>query len=217
VLYTDGLVESRDRDVDEGLRRLEHALSGAVLSAGGTHVGGSSRDRSRSPAAVAPDAPASLETVCDTVLASMFPDPADRPADDVALLIARTRALAADRVASWEIAADPALVALARARASAQLVAWGLADAVAITELLVSELVTNAIRHGRPPIQLRLVLGTALTCEVSDGSSAAPHLRRARAFDEGGRGLLLVAHLAARWGTRQTPTGKIIWAEQPVS
>ena len=79
---------------------------------------------------------------------------------------------------------------------------------------MVSELVTNAIRHAESPIQLRLIRDRTLICEVSDGSSTAPHLRRARAFDEGGRGLLLVSQLTQRWGTRQTPHGKTIWAEQ---
>lgn len=83
-----------------------------------------------------------------------------------------------------------------------------------ITELVVSELVTNAIRYGRSPIQLRLILQTSLTCEVSDASSTSPHLRRARVFDEGGRGLLLVAQLTEHWGTRHNREGKVIWAEQ---
>jgi hypothetical protein len=82
------------------------------------------------------------------------------------------------------------------------------------TGLVVSELVTNAIRHAESPIQLRLIRDRTLICEVSDGSSTAPHLRRALAFDEGGRGLLLVSRLTQRWGTRQTPHGKTIWAEQ---
>ncbi len=79
-----------------------------------------------------------------------------------------------------------------------------------------SELVTNAIRYGGDPIQLRLIQDNTLICEVSDASSTAPHLRQARIFDEGGRGLLLVAQLTQRWGTRQTLTGKTIWAEQPL-
>jgi anti-sigma regulatory factor (Ser/Thr protein kinase) len=78
----------------------------------------------------------------------------------------------------------------------------------------VSELVTNAIRYGGSPIQLRLIRDRALICEVSDASSTSPHLRRARTYDEGGRGLLLVAQLTDRWGTRPSGTGKTIWAEQ---
>ncbi|BBJ45118.1 hypothetical protein SSPO_078360 [Streptomyces antimycoticus] len=94
---------------------------------------------------------------------------------------------------------------------------WGLEKQVFTTELVVSELVTNAIRYGRPPIRLRLIRDRALICEVSDFSSTAPHLRRARALDEGGRGLFLVAQLAQRWGTRLEVHGKTIWAEQGLS
>jgi anti-sigma regulatory factor (Ser/Thr protein kinase) len=92
--------------------------------------------------------------------------------------------------------------------------AWGLDEAAFVTGLVVSELVTNAIRHAGSPIQLRLIRDRTLICEVSDGTSTAPHLRRGPALDEGGRGLLLVSRLTQRWGTRQTPAGKIIWAEQ---
>nr|WP_307628542.1 ATP-binding SpoIIE family protein phosphatase [Streptomyces turgidiscabies] len=153
----------------------------------------------------------SLERHCDTVLERLLPAV---PTDDVALLIARTHSLGADRVATWELDQDPSVVAVARKRVSDQLAVWGLEDLTFVTELVVSELVTNAIRHAEAPIRLRLILNRSLICEVADGSSGAPHPRRARIFDEGGRGLLLVAQLTDRWGTRQTPTGKIIWAEQ---
>ncbi|HEU5390288.1 MAG TPA: SpoIIE family protein phosphatase [Streptosporangiaceae bacterium] len=184
ALYTDGLIESRYDDIDLGLERLRRALT--------------YRDRS-------------LEATCDNVLKAVLPD---RPADDVALLIARTHALDDDQVATWDLPADPAIVASARRQVAERLANWGLHDAAFTTELVVSELVTNAIRHAQSPIQLRLIRDRTLICEVSDGSSTAPHLRRARAFDEGGRGLLLVSRLALRWGTRQTPHGKTIWAEQ---
>ncbi|MGO4428984.1 ATP-binding protein, partial [Streptomyces sp. MCAF7] len=81
---------------------------------------------------------------------------------------------------------------------------------------IVSELVTNAIRYGREPLQLRLLRERALICEMADGSSTSPRLRRARTTDEGGRGLFLVAQLARRWGTRYTEHGKVIWTEQPL-
>uniref|UniRef100_UPI000ABD0FB1 ATP-binding protein n=1 Tax=Streptomyces scabiei TaxID=1930 RepID=UPI000ABD0FB1 len=100
--------------------------------------------------------------------------------------------------------------------AGEQLATWGLAELGFATELIVSELVTNAVRYGDAPIQLRLIRADTLICEVSDGSGTAPHLRRARVFDEGGRGLLLVAQVAERWGSRQTSVGKTIWAEQPL-
>ncbi len=184
ALYTDGLVEARDFDVDAGTDALRVALAAPAQS---------------------------LEDICDTVLKSLLPD---SPADDVALLIARTRALDADQVAVWDVPADPAMVATARQHATDQLTSWGLDEAAFVTELVVSELVTNAIRYGGAPIQLRLIRDRALICEVSDASSTSPHLRRARTYDEGGRGLLLVAQLTQRWGTRPSGTGKTIWAEQ---
>ncbi|MGW0705833.1 SpoIIE family protein phosphatase [Streptomyces sp. NPDC002643] len=184
ALYTDGLIESREQDVDAGQSLLRQALT-------------------------RPSAP--LDDLCDAVLAALLPD---RPSDDIALLIARTKALDTDRVATWDIPADPVAVAQARKNATAQLATWGLDDAAFVTELVVSELVTNAIRYGEPPIQLRLIHDRNLICEVSDASGTAPHMRRARTYDEGGRGLLLVAQLTAAWGTRQTTEGKTIWAEQ---
>jgi anti-sigma regulatory factor (Ser/Thr protein kinase) len=130
--------------------------------------------------------------------------------------LARTRALAPSQVITWDLPAEPEIVAEARARARRQVTAWGLEEVTFTTELLVGELVTNAIRHAQPPIQLRMILDTMLSCEVSDASGTAPHHRRADRYDEGGRGLMLVARLAARWGTRHTATGKTIWAQQSV-
>ncbi|MFE7776336.1 SpoIIE family protein phosphatase [Streptomyces sp. NPDC057445] len=185
ALYTDGLLETRDHDIDETLDKLFTALARPAPS---------------------------LETVCDHVLTTLL---THRPDDDIALLIARTRALHSDRVAAWDLEPDPSVVAQARRHATDQLGAWGLSDAAFTTELVVSELVTNAIRYGKPPIHLRLIHhDTTLTSEVFDSSNTAPHLRRARTYDEGGRGLLLVAQLAHRWGTRHHPIGKTIWAEQ---
>ncbi|MGW1783972.1 SpoIIE family protein phosphatase [Streptomyces sp. NPDC002143] len=185
ALFTDGLIEADNRDIDTGLARLGEALAGTTRS---------------------------LEQICDTVLDTLLPS---AHSDDIALLLARTRSLNASQVATWNILPDPALVAGTRKAATDQLAAWGLEEMSFVTELVVSELVTNAIRYGQPPIQLRLIHDTTtLTCEVYDAGSTAPHLRRARAFDEGGRGLLLVAQLTQRWGTRQTPQGKTIWTEQ---
>ncbi|MEW2116123.1 SpoIIE family protein phosphatase [Streptomyces sp. NPDC005474] len=186
ALYTDGLIETPGRDIDVGLDLLCEAL--------------------RRPAA-------DLEETCDEVLRKVLPEP---PADDVVLLLARTSTLGADQVHTWQLPMDPAAVAGARKMAAEQLDTWGLAELEFATELIVSELVTNAIRYGNGPVELRLIRADALICEVSDGSSTAPHLRRARIYDEGGRGLLLVAHVAERWGSRQTSLGKTIWAEQPL-
>jgi PAS domain S-box-containing protein len=196
VLYTDGMIESRQRDLDIGLTAMRKVLSEVHLQPDGPPH----------------DAPA-LETICDSLIEALLPDQAE---DDAALLIARTRALAADQIVSWNLPAEPAVVADARARTARQLAAWGLEEITFTTELIVSELVTNAIRHAQPPIQLRMILDVALSCEVSDGSSSAPHLRRADRYDEGGRGLLLVAQLAEGWGSRYTRTGKTIWAQQPL-
>lgn len=156
---------------------------------------------------------ASVQDTCDAVVYSL----PERPDQDVVLLLARTRALPADRVAFWTLPTDPAIVATSRTLVARQLGIWDLPDLVFTAQLVVSELVTNAIRYGTPPIQLRLILDQVLICEVSDGNSAAPHVRHPRASDEGGRGLLLVAQLAKRWGTRLTPGGKTIWAEQPLA
>jgi anti-sigma regulatory factor (Ser/Thr protein kinase) len=152
-----------------------------------------------------------LDAACDRVLDTLLPDPAR---DDAALLLARTRALGAEQVATWDVLPEPAGVAEARQHATDRLAAWGLAETAVTTELVVSELVTNAIRYGQPPIRLRLIRDRSLICEVSDASSTAPHLPRARVLDEGGRGLLLVAQLTQRWGTRHSRDGKTIWAEQ---
>jgi PAS domain S-box-containing protein len=197
VLYTDGLIESRQRDIDTGLTAMRNVLNDVRLQ----------------PATLAPPAGPWLESVCDTVLEALLPDRAE---DDAALLIARTSGLPPDRIVSWDLPADPAVVAEARAQAARQLAAWGLHEASFTTELIVSELVTNAIRHAEPPIQLRLILDRALSCEVSDGSSTTPHLCSADSCDEGGRGLLIVSQLTERWGTRHTRTGKTIWAQQPL-
>ncbi|MFH9729165.1 SpoIIE family protein phosphatase [Streptomyces sp. NPDC017260] len=186
ALYTDGLVEDRDRDVDHATAELCRALTAPASS---------------------------LDALCDTVLKAVMPE---EPSDDVALLLARTRALGTDQIRTWDIHPDPVHVAATRRSVNEQLSQWGLDEAAFVTELVVSELVTNAIRYGEPPIQLRLIRDSALICEVSDGSSTSPHLRRAHAYDEGGRGLLLVAQLTQRWGSRQTGTGKTIWAEQPL-
>jgi PAS domain S-box-containing protein len=207
VLYTDGVLETRERDIDTGLTAMRKVLDDVTLRPGGPSQAGSSQ---AGPSQAGP----SLETICDTLVGALHPERAE---DDAALLIARTRALAPDRIASWDLPADPAVVADARGQAARQVAAWGLDEVTFTTELIVSELLTNAIRHAEPPIQLRMILDDTLSCEVSDGSSTAPHMRRADRYDEGGRGLLLVSQLTERWGSRHTRTGKTIWAQQPLA
>lgn len=186
ALYTDGLIESRTRDVDQGFAELRELLAHPEPS---------------------------LEATCQKLFRELLPR---TPTDDAALLLARTHVLDPDHVATWEFPAAPEAVAEARNLASRQLTRWGLQDAAFATEVIVSELVTNAMKHAAGPIQLRLICEDSLICEVEDASNTYPHMRRARTYDEGGRGLLLVAQLSRRWGTRSSERGKIIWADQPI-
>ncbi|MGW2052007.1 SpoIIE family protein phosphatase [Streptomyces sp. NPDC001858] len=184
ALFTDGLVESRNRDVDIGLEQLAMVLA-----------------EPRQP----------LEDLCERAVATLLPEPIS---DDAALLLVRTRALDEQHVAAWTFEADPTLVAEARTCVTDQLTAWQLEDLTFTSELVVSELVTNVIRYAAGPVSVRLIRDRNLICEVSDTGHTSPHLRRAANDDEGGRGLFLIAQLTLRWGTRYTPTGKTIWTEQ---
>ncbi|GAA2290835.1 SpoIIE family protein phosphatase/ATP-binding protein [Streptomyces violaceusniger] len=184
VLYTDGLIEKRDRDIDTGLEMLRGALA---------HPG-------RTP-----------EDACTAVLDALLPD---RPSDDIALIVARTRVLEPGLTADWEVPSDPAQVAEVRAAVARKLAEWDLGDVAFTTELILSELITNAIRYATGPIRVRLLCDRSLICEVFDTSSTSPHLRYAGTTDEGGRGLFLVSQFADRWGTRYTADGKVIWTEQ---
>ncbi|WP_405578625.1 SpoIIE family protein phosphatase [Streptomyces sp. NBC_01190] len=150
----------------------------------------------------------SLEELCDRVLAGLPPT----HEDDMALLVARTRVLDPDHVASWEFAATAEQVPAARSAVSDRLTAWGLEEHTFAMELVVCELVTNAVQHARGPVGVRLIRDESLICEVSDTSSTSPHARRAQPLDEGGRGLYLVGQLTDRWGARYHENGKTIWA-----
>ncbi|MCQ4044024.1 SpoIIE family protein phosphatase [Streptantibioticus rubrisoli] len=183
ALYTDGLVESRHHSLDEGLEAFRRALSTAALP---------------------------LEDACDHVLTSLDTHHGE---DDVALLMARVRGLPDDAVGDWTLPPQGQSVAQARELTRARLEAWGLGELVDTTELLVSELVTNALRHGRGDIRLRLLLDRTLVCEVWDSDLVQPRRRRARDTDEGGRGLQLVSMLSESWGSRRTPRGKTVWFE----
>ncbi|MGW4490547.1 SpoIIE family protein phosphatase [Streptomyces sp. NPDC004376] len=197
VFYTDGLVEAHDRDIDSGINALTSTLSRALadpLSSTATAAG--------------------LDRLCAAVTTALT-DPQGTE-DDAVLFLAGMRGLPSEQVADWMLTDRPIAAGEARALVAAQLGAWGLGPLVDVTELLVSELVTNAVRHARGPVRLRLICSGSLVCEVSDGSTTVPRVRRAADTDEGGRGLAMVTLLAQRWGTRHSVHGKTIWAEQPL-
>ncbi|WP_424215418.1 SpoIIE family protein phosphatase [Streptomyces sp. BI20] len=186
ALYTDGLVESRDHPLEDGLRGLRDALADPVRP---------------------------LEDVADHVLRTLETRHGE---DDIALLMARVQGLPPDAVGDWSLPREARSVGRARELARATLPAWGLEGLLDTTELLVSELVTNALRYGEGEIRLRLLLDRTLVCEVWDANLVQPRRRRARDTDEGGRGLQLVGMLAAGWGTRRTHRGKTVWFELPL-
>jgi serine phosphatase RsbU (regulator of sigma subunit)/anti-sigma regulatory factor (Ser/Thr protein kinase) len=188
VLCTDGLVEVRGQDIGAGL---------ATLCASAAH-----------PAA-------SMGDACDTIIRALNPKGGRK--DDVALLMARLNGIPDDDVAEWQLALDAREVARARSLVRGKLLDWDLPDAVESAVLMVSELVTNAVSHGRiRHIGLRLVRTGALLCEVSDDEPAPATLLSASAHDESGRGLLVVSNLAREWGTSTTAHGKTVWFEQPL-
>ncbi|MEU5536407.1 SpoIIE family protein phosphatase [Streptomyces sp. NPDC020362] len=186
TLYTNGLLEARDGDIDIAMDSLCACLT-------------------------QPDEP--LDNTCHAVVEALLPK-GHLPSDDIALLIARTRVLPPENVASWQLPLEATAAARARELTTAKLTEWGLTDLVFTTELVASELVTNSYRYADGPVTLRLIRTHCLICEVSDSSHTSPHLRRALTTDEGGRGLFLVAQLTERWGTRYTHDGKTVWTEQ---
>ncbi|GGM86259.1 hypothetical protein GCM10010106_36680 [Thermopolyspora flexuosa] len=202
ALYTDGLVESAEQDIDVGLECLTRVLTERQARFREDRSGGPNGD------GVAPALP---EEMCDEIAEAVMPP--DR-SDDAALLVARTHVLPPENVAMWRLPEDAVAAGLARRHAREQLTKWHLEPLIMTTELLVSELVGNVVRHARGPIHLRLLRSNVLTCEVSDASLSTPRIRRSGHLDEGGRGLQLVAALSHRWGTRFTATGKSIWVEQ---
>jgi serine phosphatase RsbU (regulator of sigma subunit)/anti-sigma regulatory factor (Ser/Thr protein kinase) len=186
ALYTDGLLGLERFGGERGIRELREALAGRL------HVGCPLGETARSLIADVKE---------------------DAPADDVAVLLARTRAVSTEDVAGWQFPADLASVGEARTVTARQLDEWDLTDLAFTTELVVSELVTNAIRYAGGPVQLRLLRGEVLICEVTDPSNTQPRLVRAAATDEGGRGLFIVAQCTSRWGCRYGRQGKTIWTE----
>ncbi|GGU36961.1 SpoIIE family protein phosphatase [Streptomyces lavendofoliae] len=193
LLYTDGLVESRLRDVWTGIEQLRERLAATAQLTG-------------------PDHSPPLEALCDDVLDMLGPGDRD---DDIALLAARFDGIAPSDVAYWFLEPEEQAPGRARRLARRALARWDLEDLADSVELLVSEVVTNAVRYAERPVTLRLLRTDVLRCEVGDDSPQLPRQRRARDTDEGGRGLFLVNRLARRWGATRLSTGKVVWFELP--
>jgi serine phosphatase RsbU (regulator of sigma subunit)/anti-sigma regulatory factor (Ser/Thr protein kinase) len=190
VLYTDGLVESRDRDISEGLDRLRASFG----------EGAPEQD---------------LEDLCKTSLDGVY---SDAKRDDIAVLIAKLRRIPEENRVCFKLEPELSAVRHARSLIRDPLKRWGLEDLIDSSELLVSELVTNAIKYAKNgEIMLRLILEPeSLVCEVHDSSPALPRVLQVDKDAENGRGLHVVSQMAAHWGVRRTAAGKVVWCEQPV-
>jgi anti-sigma regulatory factor (Ser/Thr protein kinase) len=184
VLCTDGLLENKARDIDAGLDLLCANLA-------------------------EPGRP--LEEICDQVVKELD---LTQDRDDIALLISRVHPLPADRSVAWRLPGEPRQVARCRRLVRDTLAGWGLGALTETVELLVSELVTNAIQHAGGEIRLRMQRdgdGGPLLCEVCDHTRNPPELQELSATAERGRGILLVNGLSRKWGHRRTATGKTVW------
>ncbi|MCX5399428.1 SpoIIE family protein phosphatase [Streptomyces sp. NBC_00102] len=195
LLYTDGLVESRLRDVWTGIEQLRERLAATARLTG-------------------PDHSPPLEALCDDVLDMLGPGDRD---DDIALLAARFDGIAPNDVAYWSLDPEDSAPSRARKLARGALERWNMEHLSDEVELLVSEVVTNAVRYAERPVTLRLLRTDILRCEVGDDSPQLPRQRRARETDEGGRGLMLVNRLARRWGATRLSSGKVVWFEMAMA
>ncbi|MEU1074393.1 MULTISPECIES: SpoIIE family protein phosphatase [unclassified Streptomyces] len=192
VLYTDGLVERRGEDIDEGVAALERALSGA-------------------------DGPP--QVVCDRLIRAL--GVTAEHDDDVAVLVLQHPARSGPDAELFHNAALDLLGGVeaaprARAFASGVLASWRFPIELRdLGVLAASELVANSLQHGTPPMRLRLRrTDRRLIIEVTDGDDHLPRRRRAEPGDESGRGISIVATIASSWGSRRTPGGgKAVWCE----
>ncbi|SED03338.1 Serine phosphatase RsbU, regulator of sigma subunit [Streptomyces sp. 2131.1] len=192
VLYTDGLVERRSEDIDEGVGALERALSGAK------------------------GAP---QVVCDRLIRSL--NVTAEHDDDVAVLVvqhpARTGAAAElFHNASLDLLGGIEAAPRARAFATGVLASWRFpVELCDLGVLAAGELVANSLQHGTPPMRLGLRrTDRRLIIEVTDGDDHLPRRRRADPADEAGRGITIVESIATSWGSRRTPGGgKAVWCE----
>ncbi|UED84947.1 ATP-binding SpoIIE family protein phosphatase [Streptomyces profundus] len=192
VLYTDGLVERRDADIDVGLDALERALAGAG------------------------DSP---QIICHRLLRALgITEDHD---DDVAVLVLtcpERQGEEADlfRGAALDLLGGVEAAPRARAFADGVLASWRFPEELREWGVLAaSELVANSLKHGRAPMRLRLRrTDRRLIVEVTDGDEHLPRHQQAEPADEAGRGIAVIASIAAEWGARRLPEGgKAVWAE----
>jgi PAS domain S-box-containing protein len=184
ALYTDGLVESPGVDLDEGMERLRRALS----------------------------RPGPAHSTADRLMGLI--EHTGGYDDDATLLLVQAAAATRGDTVRADLASDPRIVGQVRETVSAALRDWDLAECIDTAELLVSEVVTNAIRYARAPGDLVVRRAAdAIYIEVSDSDGRVPRILHPSDEEEHGRGMILVEALAARWGTRPTHTGKTVWCQ----
>ncbi len=184
MLYTDGLVETRQRPISEGVDMLVRELA---------------RDEG------------DLAATCDVLIDRLT---SDQLHDDVTLLYFRDVAEAPGLQASMRLAPAASAAPDARRFVRANLEAWDMVPRAEPVALVADELLTNAIEHARTDIELRLYrLPRRLVVEVRDEDAHMPRLTMAAPYDERHRGLLIVQRLASRWGVRPAAAGKVVWAE----
>ncbi|MFF6954854.1 SpoIIE family protein phosphatase [Streptomyces sp. NPDC008317] len=192
VLYTDGLIERRGEDIDVGVDALMSALSGAT------------------------GAP---QVICDRLMRAL--GVTSEHDDDVAVLVLQYPDHTGSeaelfRNASLELLGGVEAAPRARAFASGVLASWRFpVELRDLGVLAASELVANSLKHGTPPMRLRLRrTDRRLIIEVTDGDDHLPRRRRAEPGDEAGRGISIIATVASSWGSRRTPGGgKAVWCE----
>jgi anti-sigma regulatory factor (Ser/Thr protein kinase) len=188
LLYSDGLIEQRNRDIDIG---IEHLLD-TILSTG-------TED---------------LERLADAALAIQ----GGAQHDDVALLAVRVPQADLPAAALVDLRGDARAARTARRATTAALSNWAVADdLIDSAVLLAGELVNNAITHTGRPRQLRLRrLVDRLVIEVSDADPRPPRRLAPDTTAEGGRGLMILAAIASVWGVRFDGSGKVVWCEVPL-
>ncbi|QPP07899.1 SpoIIE family protein phosphatase [Streptomyces bathyalis] len=190
ALYTDGLIEQRGKDIDEGIESLR-----STLAAPGPSI-------------------LSVQDWCDNVVGKLAPWSAG---DDLVVLMARATPMPGHRSVRWTLPPEAAMASRARRLIDRTLVDWGLEDLRDTTRLLANELITNAFRHGRGDVGIQLAKGGSLVVEVSDADERLPHRTELTSDGQWGRGLVLVNELAGKWGARSVTSGKVVWFELPIN